>query len=42
MEDFIVYGNTFEEAMENIEKVLTKCQERNISLSNEKCHMLLV
>jgi hypothetical protein len=40
MDDFTVYGDTFQEAVENLEKVLIKCQETNLSLSHEKCHML--
>ena len=41
MNDFTVYGNTFGEALENLEKVLIRCQEANISLSHEKCKMML-
>lgn len=31
MDDFIVYGNSFEEALENLENVLLRCKEANIS-----------
>ena len=41
MDDFTVYGNTYEEALDNLEKVLVRCQETNLSLSHEKCKMLL-
>ena len=41
MDDFTVYGNTFEEALSNLEKVLIRCQESNLSLSHEKCKILL-
>jgi hypothetical protein len=41
MDDFMVYGDTFEEALANLEKVLIRCKETNLSLSHEKCHMLL-
>jgi hypothetical protein len=41
MDDFIVYGNNFEKALENIENVLIRCQETNLSLSHEKFHVLL-
>ena len=41
MDDFFVYGNTFEDALENLEKILKICIESNISLSNEKCFMIL-
>ena len=30
MDDFTVYGNTFEEALENLEKVLKRCKEANV------------
>jgi len=41
MDYFTVYGNTFEEALGNLEKVLIRCLETNLSLSHEKCKMLL-
>ena len=40
MDDFIVYRNTFEEALENLEKVFKRCKEANLSLSHEKCFMM--
>ena len=40
MDDFTVYGNTFEEALENLERVLKRCKEANLSLSHEKCFMM--
>ena len=40
MDDF-TDGNTFQEALDNLEKVLIRCQETNLSLSHEKCKMLL-
>jgi hypothetical protein len=41
MDDFTVYGNTFQEALENLEKILIRCQEDNLALSHEKCKMML-
>ena len=41
MDDFTVYGNTYQEALDNLEKVLIRFQEMNLSLSHEKCKMLL-
>lgn len=35
MDDFFVYGDTFNEAMENLEKVLIKSQETDLDLSHE-------
>ena len=40
MDDFTVYGNTFEEALEILEIFLKRCQEENLSLSQEKCFMM--
>ena len=42
MHDFMTYGNTFQETIDNLEKVLIRCQETNLSLSHEKCKMLLI
>ena len=41
MDDFTVYGNTFKEALENLEKVLIRFQEANLASSHEKCKMML-
>ncbi len=38
--DFTVYGDSFNEALENLEKVLIRCKETNLSLSHEKCFMV--
>ena len=40
MDYFSVYGDTYEEALTNLEKVIIRCQETNLSLSHEKCKML--
>eukprot|EP00253_Pinus_taeda_P035936 PITA_35936 len=40
MDDFRVYGDSFEEALENLEKFLIRCKETNLSLSHEKCFMM--
>jgi len=39
MDVFIVYGSTFEESLENLEKVLKRCKDANLSLIHEKCFM---
>ena len=41
MDDFTLYGNDFTEALDNLEKVLIRCQETNLALSYEKCKMML-
>jgi hypothetical protein len=35
MDDFSVHGDSFERSLENLEKVLIRCIETNLSLSNE-------
>jgi hypothetical protein len=42
MDDFTVYGNTYQEALDHLEKFNIRCQEMNLSLSHEKCKMLLI
>ena len=41
MDDFTPYGNDFEEALKNLEKVLTHCEQTQLSLSTKKCHMMI-
>jgi len=41
MDDFTIYGNTFEEALTDWDKLPQRCQETNLSLNHEKCYMLL-
>ena len=40
MDDFSVYGETFQEALDNLAKVLKSCQEADLALSHEKCRMM--
>ena len=41
MDDFTPYGCDFQEALINLNKVLHKCIEMNLSLSPEKCEFLM-
>ena len=41
MEYFTVMGDNFEEALHNLEKKFQICGETNLSLSNEKCFMIM-
>ena len=41
MDDFTTYGDTFEQAHANLEKVLKRCQEYNLSLNSEKCYFMM-
>jgi hypothetical protein len=41
MDDFSVHGDSFDKSLKILEKVLIRCIETNLSLSNEKCFMML-
>ena len=41
MDDFTPYGSDFEEALKILEKALTRCEQTQLSLSTEKCHMMM-
>jgi hypothetical protein len=36
MDEFLVYGDDFEDALNNLEKVIIRCLETNIALSDAK------
>ena len=41
MDDFTVYGDDFQKSLENLEKLLIRCRETNLSLNHEKSRMIL-
>ncbi|WCJ21104.1 Transposon Tf2-6 polyprotein [Euphorbia peplus] len=41
MDDFSVYGDTFDACLNNLDKVLTRCEETNLVLNWEKCHFMV-
>jgi hypothetical protein len=41
MDDFTPYGTDFNEDLVNLEKVLKICIQSDLSLSTEKCHMMM-
>ena len=41
MDDFSVYGSSFEYCVENLEIVLQRCQDKNLALNWEKCHFMV-
>ena len=41
MNDFSVYGSSFEHCVENLETVLQRCQDKNLALNWEKCHFMV-
>ncbi|KAK1678838.1 hypothetical protein QYE76_039686 [Lolium multiflorum] len=40
MDDF-VYGNSFDNCLRNLDKVLQRCEETNLVLNWEKCHFMV-
>ncbi|XP_054807358.1 uncharacterized protein LOC129309679 [Prosopis cineraria] len=41
MDDFTVYGDSFDECLVNLDKVLERCIEKNLVLNFEKCHFMV-
>ena len=41
MDDFSVYGTTFNHCLENLDKVLQRCQEKDLILNWEKCQFMV-
>jgi hypothetical protein len=41
MDDFSIYGKTFEDCFVNLDKVLKRCQMADLVLNLEKCHFMV-
>ena len=41
MDDFSVFGDSFDTCLNNLCKVLDRCIECNVTLSWEKCHYMV-
>jgi len=41
MDDFSVYGDSFDLCLKNLEIVLIRCEEPNLLLNWEKCHFMV-
>jgi len=41
MDDFSVFGSSFDECLSNLRKVLEWCREKNLTLDREKCHFIV-
>jgi len=41
MDDFSVFGSTFDDCLENLDTVLKRCVETNLVLNWEKCHFMV-
>ncbi|XP_076886751.1 uncharacterized protein LOC143536702 [Bidens hawaiensis] len=42
MDDFSVYGNSFDHSLANLEKMLKRCIETKLLLNWEKCHFIVM
>jgi hypothetical protein len=41
MDDFSIYGKTFDDCLKNLDKVLQSCEEKHLVLNWEKCHFIV-
>jgi hypothetical protein len=41
MDDFTIYGKTFTDCLENLDRVLQWCEEKYLVLNWEKCHFIV-
>jgi len=41
MDDFSVYGMTFDHCLENLDRALQRCQEKDLILNWEKCQFMV-
>jgi len=41
MDNFSVYGITFDHCLKNLSKVLQKCEDMNLVLNWKKCHFMI-
>jgi hypothetical protein len=41
IDDFSIYGKTFDDCLENLDKILQRCEEKHLVLNWEKCHFMV-
>ena len=41
MDDFSVYGSSFDDCLSNLDRVLQRCEQTNLVLNWEKCHFMV-
>ena len=41
MDDFSVYGSSFDDCLSNLHRVSQRCEETNLVLNWEKCHFMV-
>nr|GEW51233.1 reverse transcriptase domain-containing protein [Tanacetum cinerariifolium] len=42
MDDFLVFGDSFDPSLVNLEKMLVRCKQAHLVLSWEKCHFMMI
>ena len=41
MDDFSVYGSSFDDCLSNLDRVLQRCEDTSLVLNWEKCHFMV-
>jgi len=41
MDDFSIYGDSFDQCLHHLELVLQRCKKKNLTLNWEKCHIIV-
>lgn len=41
IDEFFVYGKTFDQCLENLDRVLQRCLEKDLVFNWEKCHFMV-
>jgi len=41
MDDFTIYGSSFDECLDSLDRVLNRCIQSNLVLNFEKCHFMV-
>ena len=41
MDDFTIYGSSFDACLDSLDRVLNRCIETNLVLNFEKCHFIV-
>ena len=41
MDDFSIYGKSFDDCLRNLDRVLQRCEQTNLVFNWEKCHLMV-
>lgn len=41
MDDLSIFGNSFDNCVLNLDKMLARCEEINLVLNRERCHFMV-